>query len=255
VLPFAAIGLAAGPAGCAPPESDAVSRPASRLTVYAASSLTDALRTVADAYRPEGSVELQVSFGASGMLARQIANGAPADIFLSANTSWVDWLAERELCEPGTRQVILRNSLVVVAPRGGGHGITQLAELAELPRVALANTRIAPAGIYARQALENSGLWASLQGKIVEAETARATLSLVERGEADAGIVYATDARASELVEVVLAIPDRLHEPVAFTAVAIRSSHGDAPKRHFMRFLRSGKASTVFKNLGFEVVR
>ena len=224
-----------------------------RLRVLAAASLTVALGDVAAAYERESGVGVDLACGSSGALAQQILNGAPADLFISANVQWMDSVERAGLCAPGTRRDVLSNVLVVVAPRGQAGRFRSLADLAHVGRLAIADSRGAPAGIYAREALARSGLWGTLSGRIVEALHVRAALLQVERGEADAGIVFLTDARSSDAVEVAFEVPRSLHAPIVYPAAVLKESAQPAAALAFLEFLSSTAASSLFEKHGFIV--
>jgi molybdate transport system substrate-binding protein len=224
------------------------------LVVFAAASLTDALREAAREIEASGGPPVKLSFGSSGALARQIAFGAPADVFVSANSAWVEWLVGEGVCRTDSTRVILRNSLVVVVPQDATTAITRLQDLAGLSRIVLANTRSAPAGIYAREALKTVGVWESMRTRIIEADNVRAALVLVARGEADAAIVYATDALACDGVKSVLAVPQSLHGNIEYMLVAIERNDAQASIEAWVSALTSERSRNVFLRCGFEVV-
>lgn len=217
--------------------------------VLAASSLQEALEEVAATWASDGHSAPALSFAATSALARQIERGAPADIFLSADKDWMDRLEERGLLRPLTRGDVLGNELVLVAGTGGGD--RSLAGMAD-ERVAIADPEAVPAGRYAKAALEHLGEWETIQSRIVPAENVRAALALVERGEVALGIVYATDALASDGVEVVRALPET-STPIRYPAAVLAvSEHPDAPD--FLAFLSSTKARRIFAAHGFQII-
>lgn len=217
--------------------------------VLAASSMQEALEDAASAWAAKGHAEPVLSFAASSALARQVEQGAPADIFVSADQEWMDELEGKGLLRPGTRAAVAGNTLAVIAPREGQ--AASLGNLGERDRLALADPEAVPAGRYARAALEHLGLWDGLAGKVVPAENVRAALALVERGEVALGIVYATDAAASDKVTVVERIPRDSHPPVRYPiAILAASSSGDAAGFH--AFLLSAEGQEIFARRGFE---
>lgn len=193
------------------------------LLVFAAASLTDAATAVAHDFEQAGGRQVQLSFGGSSVLARQIVAGAPADIFLSANPSWVDHVISEGRAHRVDRRVFACNRLTVVVPRGRP-APRALADLAGLERVALADPEAVPAGIYARLMLERAGLWSAVRPRVVPALDVRAALALVQAGAVDAAVVYLTDAlRAPELAEARI-VPDNLQPAVSY--VAVITEHG-----------------------------
>lgn len=218
--------------------------------VLAASSLQEALTKAADAWESQGHPAPVLSFAATSALARQAELGAPADLFFSADEEWTDTLAEHGLLRAGTRRDLLGNRLVVV--RAKGDPIAGFAELGDR-RLALADPAAVPAGKYAREALERIGIWPELEGKVVPAENVRAALALVERGEARLGIVYATDALASDEVELVQEIPAETHTPIRYP-VAILSASGHPDAGAFLAFLSSAEAKGIFAEHGFGTI-
>lgn len=224
--------------------------PAPGPVVLAAASVQEALEEVGEAWTAEGHTAPALSFAASSALARQVEQGAPADLFLSADQEWMDRLAAQNLLRVGTRIDLLGNRLVLVGRRGGA--VRALAELGDA-RLALADPAMVPAGKYARAALEHGGQWQAVAGRIAPAENVRAALALVERGEAPLGIVYATDAQASNAVEVLASFPARSHPPIRYPAAILAgSTHADAAG--FLAFLTSDKARAIFAAHGFEAV-
>lgn len=229
------------------------------LTVFAAASLKDALDAAAASYRVRTGQTVQVSYAASSALARQIEQGAPADVFLSADAAWMDWLQQRALVDPASRRDLLGNTLVLVAPASGdarpfalARGAAVLPLLGEHGRLALARTDGVPAGRYARTALEALGLWQALAPRAAESENVRAALLLVARGEAPLGIVYASDARAEPRVRVLATFPETTHPPITYPAARVtRSRHPAAVD--FIAWLESAEAGAVFRDHGFSL--
>jgi len=225
--------------------------------VFAAASLTDALTDVAAAYATSGRAQPVMSFAASSALARQIENGAPADIFISADEQWMDYIAARGLIDPASRISPLGNALMLVAPAQApltleiGVGFPLAAALGD-GRLALADPDSVPAGRYAKAALENLGVWRAVEAKVVRAENVRAALAFVERGEAAAGVVYATDAALTRTVRVVGPFPALSHPPITYPFALV----GEAPRaeaRALFAFLTSEAAKDIYRRLGFVV--
>lgn len=219
--------------------------------VLAASSLQDALTEAGAAWSADGHAAPAFSFAATSALARQVEQGAPADLFLAADEAWMDRVEERGWLRAGSRTEWLGNRLVVVAAKDGT--IRTLAELGE-GHLALADPNAVPAGKYAKAALQNLGVWDAVESRIVPAENVRAALALVERGEAALGVVYATDAAASDSVDVIRELPATSHPPIRYPAAILAASdHPDAAG--FLEFLRSTEAREIFAAHGFEIVR
>lgn len=218
--------------------------------VLAASSLQEALEEAGAAWAAEGHAAPVLSFAATSALARQVEQGAPADLFVSADEEWMDTLADGNLLRPGTRIDLLSNRVVLVAGKGGA--IRTLAALGD-GRLALADPNAVPAGKYARAALESLGEWQGVADNVVPAENVRAALALVERGEAPLGVVYATDALASDKVEVVRELPESSHPPIRYP-VAILAASESPDAAGFLAFLSSAKAKAIFEKHGFGTV-
>jgi molybdate transport system substrate-binding protein len=222
--------------------------------VFAAASTREALEEVALQFQVETGTRVECSLAASSALARQIEQGADADLFLSADERWADYLAERGLV--GQRRDLLTNRLVVVVPRDSRLQLTSLDGLAgdEVQHLALALEPV-PAGRYARAALKKSHVWERVQGRVREGGDVRAALTYVVRGEAEAGIVYATDAAATAEVRVALEVPEGLHEPVRYPLLLLRSAADKPAARAFYDYLGGEKAAAVFRRAGFQFVR
>jgi molybdate transport system substrate-binding protein len=225
-------------------------------TVFAAASLTDAMKDVAALWQQAGHPVPHLSFGASSTLARQIEQGAPANLFASADTKWMDYLAERNLIAPGTRQDLLSNALVLIAPADHPQHVTIgpntdfAALLGSSGRIATGDPAHVPVGLYAKQALTHLGKWDALATRIAATEDVRAALLLVERGEAPLGIVYATDAAVAPKVMVAGVFPPSSHDPVVYPFAVIKS--GDTPEaRALLAFLAGPQARAVFAKRGF----
>ena len=231
------------------------------LTVFAAASLTDALRAQAEAWGARGNPAPRLSFAASSALARQIEQGAPADLFMSADEQWMDYLQERQLIVRNTRSSPLGNSLVLIAPtdRAQPVALTRSTDLAALlgptGRIATGDPAHVPVGRYAQAALEWMGQWGALSPRLARAGDVRSALLLVERGEARLGIVYGTDAAASRAVRVVGAFPAESHPPVSYPFAATRRGADDARARDFLGFLTAAEAEPVWARFGFTVSR
>jgi len=220
--------------------------------VFAAASLKNALDEVASL----APVKPAVSYGPSSGLARQIENGAPAQVFLCADLDWMDYLQQRKLIRDGTRRNIVANKLVLIAP-AGSTVTTRIASqfpLAQLlggGRLATADPAHVPAGKYAKAALQKLGVWESVSERLAPAENVRAALALVARGEAPLGAVYATDAAAEQKVRIVAVFPDGLHAPIVYPAALTSSAPASGPAADFLVLLSSPRARKVFEKHGF----
>ncbi|HVU18515.1 MAG TPA: molybdate ABC transporter substrate-binding protein [Candidatus Didemnitutus sp.] len=236
----------------------AVAASAADLTVFAAASLTDVLQPVANAYHTRNPADtVHFNFAASSTLARQITEGAPADIFFSADEAKMDGLEKGGLILAGTRRRLLGNSLVVVVPADTTRAISAPDDLAgpSIRHLALAETKTVPAGIYARAWLEKSGLWDKIADRIVTTENVRACLAAVESGNADAAIVYQTDARISHRARVAFAITGPRAPDISYPVAVVRNSKQEADARQFADFLAGAEAKALFEHAGFEVFR
>jgi molybdate transport system substrate-binding protein len=219
--------------------------------VLAASSLQEALQEAAAAWAKQGHPAPVLSFAATSALARQIEQGAPADLFISADEEWADTLERQNLLRAGSRRDLVTNRLVLVTGKGGK--ARRLEDLGE-GKLALADPASVPAGKYAKAALEKLGRWSAVERQVVPAENVRAALALVERGEASLGVVYTTDARASAKVEILETFPESSHPPIRYSLGIVPSSkHPDADG--LATFLSSAEAAGIFQRHGFGLVR
>lgn len=214
------------------------------LTVFAAASLTEAMKALAADYADRGGEAVRFNFASSGALARQIDAGAPADLFVSANGKWMDWLEERKLVDKTTRFSLAGNTLAMIAPTGSDLSFDgQISG-----RLAVGDFSSVPAGMYAKQALEHMGWLDALKPKLVMGSNVRTVLMYVERGEVDAGIVYASDAMASDNVKIVGTFPAESHSPIVYPVAACS---GKASAREFLAYLKTDEAKTILENHGF----
>ena len=239
--------------------SPAPARSAERapLTVFAAASLKESLDEAAAAYQHATGTPVRVSYAASSALARQIEQGAPAQVFASADLEWMDYLQKRNRIDAGSRRNLLGNRLVLVAPQAGAGKVDlsrpgAIAATLGKGRLAIAQTASVPAGKYGRAALESLGQWNGLPARLAETESVRAALMLVARGEAPLGIVYASDAKAEPRVRVVATFPDDSHPPIVYPVAAVRDAPASA--RDFVRWLSSPPARAIFERRGFDVL-
>ena len=226
------------------------------ITVFAAASMKNALDDIDAAYTAKTGVKVTVSYAASSALAKQIEQGAPADVFVSADLDWMDALQKQKLIDPASRRNLLGNTLVLVAPKESKvqvalkPGLDLAALLGADGRLALALTNSVPAGKYAKQSLVKLGAWDGVKSRTAEAENVRAALLLVARGEAPLGIVYGSDALAEPKVKVVGTFPDTSHAPIVYPIARIAASrHANA--RAFVQWLQTKDARAIFLRHGF----
>jgi molybdate transport system substrate-binding protein len=229
------------------------SRAADAPIVFAAASLRESMDAVAAAYEAKGGKKVRVSYGASSALARQIEAGAPAELFISADIDWVDYVETRKLTQ-GPRANLLTNDLVLIAPAASplklqiAPGFALAAALGE-GRLAVADPASVPAGKYARASLEALGVWSQVSAKLAPAENVRAALALVARAETPLGIVYRTDALAEPRVRVVDALPKGTHPAIVYPLIALRGASAEA--REFAAFAASPEARAIWARHGF----
>lgn len=227
-------------------------------TVFAAASLKNALDGVAAAWKADTGKEATISYAASSALAKQIEQGAPADVFVSADVPWMDYLAERDLVKKDTIVRLLGNRLVLVAPSGSDAQVdlvpgVDLSTLLGDGRLAMGQVDSVPAGKYGKEALTSLGIWDKVSDHLAQADNVRAALALVASGEAPLGIVYETDANADKAVRVVGTFPEDSHAPIVYPAAVTAEAKGpDAAA--FLEFLRGDTAAKLFANQGFTVL-
>lgn len=227
------------------------------ITVFAAASMKESLDGASAEWTKQSGQKVVVSYAASSDLARQIEQGAPADVFVSSDEKWMDYLQDRKLIDPATRSDLLGNQLVLIAPAESKQRTLALdanAILRELGdgRLAMAETTAVPAGRYGKQALIKLGLWDAVSGKLAQADNVRAAMLFVSQGEAPLGIVYATDAKAEPKVRVVAIFPDGSHDPILYPVA--RTSRSDPTlARGFLMFLRGPAARAIFSRAGFRI--
>lgn len=230
------------------------------LTVFAAASLKESMDEAAAAYGKAHGHEVRVSYAASSALARQIEQGAPADVFMSADLDWIDTLQGKNLIDDATRRELLGNTLVLVAPKDSAAKPLQLTRGTDLRpllgddgRLALALTASVPAGKYAKAAFTSLGMWDALQPRVAEAENVRAALLLVARGEALLGVVYGSDAKAESRVRVLATFPADSHPPIVYPVARVKAStHPQAAA--FVQWLQAPEAGAIFRKHGFTVL-
>jgi molybdate transport system substrate-binding protein len=227
-------------------------RPA-ELNVFAAASLADALKEIAPQYAAATGVTLRLNLGASGLLARQIQEGAPADVFLSADELRLEQLDHAGLLMAGTRTNLLRNALVLVVANPEGAAIHAIADLTKptVRRVAIGEPATVPAGTYAKAWIGKLGMWSALAKKIVPLENVRAVLAAVESGNADAGFVYKTDALTSQRVRIAIEVPVDEGPKIVYPAAIVNDTKSAEAARQFLAYLRGAEAQAVFAHYGF----
>jgi molybdate transport system substrate-binding protein len=228
---------------------------AADVTVFAAASLKEAMDAQARQFEANTGSKVIVSYGGSNSLAKQIEAGAPADIFVSADLDWMDYVAQRHLLVPDTRVNLLRNTLVLIAPASSTARLTigpnfGLAAALGQDKLAMANPDSVPAGKYGKAALEKLGVWPAVEKQVARAENVRAALALVSRGEAPFGIVYATDALSDKGVRIVDTFPADSYPPIVYPAALLATSKSDAAKP-LLDFLRSAAARSTWEKFGF----
>lgn len=223
--------------------------------VFAAASTRQVVEDVAAAWTASRGERLGTVFASSGALARQIEQGAPANVFISANGAWIDYLVSKNEADPASRLALFGNRLALVAPLDSRpdkpDGAAMLARLGPRGRLAIADPRHAPAGIYARQALTSIGVWKSIASRAVLTRDVRSALALVERGEALLGIVYRTDANASGGARILSVFDDGRHDPIVYHAARVSRQNRSVPR--LMNFLSSPPAREIYRRHGFVV--
>jgi molybdate transport system substrate-binding protein len=228
------------------------------VVVFAAASLTNALDQAARLFERQGGVHARTSYAASSVLAKQIETGAPADIFISADLDWMDYLEQRHLIRSSTRENLLGNRLVLIAPADSKEKVEikpgmDLAGLLGGGRLAMADPDTIPAGKYGKAALEKLGIWDSVKAAVAPADNVRAALAYVSRRETPFGIVYATDAAADSRVRVVAVFPEDTHPPIVYPAAITAASTNPGAAR-LLAFLGSPAARPIFDKQGFTVL-
>jgi molybdate transport system substrate-binding protein len=252
-LTLAALLLVSGVIGALTPASAQ-----ENVTVFAAASLKNALDEINAAWKADTGKQATISYAGSPALARQIEQGAPADIFISADLDWMAYLSERNLTRKATEMRLLGNRIVLVAPAGDAAAVDiapgfDLATVLGDGRLAMANVDAVPAGKYGKEALERLGAWAGVEGKVAQAENVRAALALVATGEAPLGIVYRTDAAAEPKVKIVGTFPEYSHTPIVYPAAELADAKS-ADTSAFLAFLQTDHARSLFEKQGFAVL-
>ena len=235
-----------------------LARAGGTVTVFAAASLQESLTAAGTAWTATSGTPVRFSFGASPAIARQIDQGAPADVFLSADEEWMDWLQGKGGIVAATRRRLLSNQLVLIAPAGSKTTLRiapgmPLAKALGAGRLAVADTTAVPAGKYAKASLTRLGVWDQVADRLLPGENVRAALAYVSRGEARLGIVYVTDAKAEPRVRVVGVFPAASHRPIVYPGAVTTASRNPGAAA-FLGFLQSPRASAIFRRYGFSVL-
>ncbi|MFI5031795.1 MAG: molybdate ABC transporter substrate-binding protein [Reyranellales bacterium] len=227
------------------------------LVIFAAASLKNALDEVAAGWKDSGKPAPKISYAASSALAKQLEQGAPADLFISADLDWMDYVEKKDLIRKDTRVNLLGNKIVLIAPRDSKITVDvkgfDLSKALAGGKLAMANVDSVPAGKYGKAALEKLGAWDGVKGSIAQAENVRAALLLVARGEANLGIVYSTDAAAEPNVKIVGTFPASSHPPIIYPAALTKDTKSPDAKA-FLDLLKSTRARPAFEKQGFEVL-
>lgn len=239
---------------------------AQNITVYAAASLSESVTEIASAYNQTHESKITTVFAASSTLARQIARGAPADIYISANQKWLDYLIEHNRVSQTDKVNILQNSLVIAAPSQSTSPPfildknTDLTALLGSGRLATGNTDHVPVGIYAKQALTSLGLWSTVKGKLALSSNTRAALAFIERNAVPAGLIYQTDALASKKVKILAAVPLESHQEILYPMALVNRSISSNGATHHpevlaaFQFFQSDTAMNIFQQYGFKPI-
>jgi molybdate transport system substrate-binding protein len=224
------------------------------LRVSAASSLADVLKELDAGFEKASGAKVELNLGASSALARQIEEGAPADVFFSADLAKMDGLEKKGLIDTATRESRLSNSLVVIEPADSKLTIASAKDLAGVNRIALGDPKAVPAGVYAKAWLEKQGVWSSVESKVVATENVRAALAAVESGNVDAGVVYKTDAALSKKVKVAYEVPAADAPPIIYPMAVLKEAKDAAMAKRYLEFLDSKEATAAFEKFGFIVL-
>jgi len=229
---------------------------AEEIIVSAAASLTDVLKEISAGYQSKSKNTVRFNFGPSSGLARQIEEGAPADIFFSADLPQMEALQKKNLIEPGTQKNLLSNQLVIIVPADSKLAISSPKDLlkAEVKKIALAEPSSVPVGVYSSKYLTDEGLWEQVKPKIVPVQDVRATLASVESGNVEAGFVYKTDAAISNKVKIAYEVPIEKGPKITYPVAIVKESKKKDAARDFMNFMLSPASKALFKKFGFVVI-
>lgn len=235
--------------------NSAFAQTSQQITVFAPSSLTNALQEIGTRYTQRYGTQVRFSFASSSVIARQIENGAPTDIFISADTEWMDYLQTKGLLQNQTRSNLLRGRLALIAPNESHinlrirHRMSFANALGSNGRLAIGDPDTVPAGKYAKSALQYYNAWDGVSGRIARGENVRAALAFVARGEAPVGIVYETDAKIETRVKIIGIFPEASHPPILYPIAITKTANSNS--RNFYNYLKSSDARTIFRNYGF----
>ncbi len=228
------------------------------VTVFAASSLTNAMQTLAQEYQAKTGTVVRLSLASSSTLARQIAQGAPADIYISADNRWMNYVEEKGAMDTASRKSLLTNALVLVAPKSANENTLNvepnwpLKRVLDGTRLAIGNPAYVPAGIYAQQSFEKLGVWSTASTVLAPTNNVRSALMLVENGESQLGVVYKTDALIAKRVKIVAQLPNGSHDPIEYPIAMVKGRNTSAVS-HFYQYLQSAAADKIFVQYGFGV--
>ena len=227
------------------------------LVIFGAMSLTDALTEISQRFGAAQNVKVYCNFAGSSTLQRQIEKGAPADVFISASPKQIDALQQKGFLYEGSRQAILNNRLVLIAPLDSSLSMTDVGMLSQdsIRRIAIGEPNSVPAGIYGREALTHFGIWDAVHPKLIPSTDVRSTLAHVESGEVDVGVVYGTDAEISKKVEIIYDFPDSSHTPIVYPAAVLRNTDRKALAQAFLAYLQTAEVAAIFEKYGFSVVK
>lgn len=226
------------------------------LTVSAAASMQDAMKEVAEAYQKEHlNTKITYNFASSGTLTQQIKQGAPVDVFVSANERFMDELDKKNLLLPETRSDLLQNDIVLIVPKDNIRNISNFQQLtnSNIKRFSIGEPKSVPVGQYAKEVLSNLKIYEQVKPKTVFAKDVRQVLSYVELGNVDAGIVYATDAKVSDRIKVVATVSDNTHKPIIYPVAAIKRTQNPEAAKEYIQFLLSNSAKDIFEKYGFKI--
>lgn len=224
------------------------------LMISAAVSLTDTLEEIKELYEEENEVELTFNLGGSGSLAQQIQQGAPVDVFISANQNWMDTLEEEELIFPETRIDLTGNSIVLIADPSTSLTYESVDEISadDVEQIAIGNPESVPAGKYTEEILHNLEMWDKLKDKLVLAKDVRQVLTYVETGNVDIGFVYESDALISDNIKILAKVDQALHEPIVYPAAVLENTENEQAARQFIQFMETDTAQEILKKYGFD---
>ena len=227
------------------------------LFIFGAMSLTDALTEVSQRFGATRNVKVYCNFAGSSTLQRQIEKGAPADVFISASPKQIDALQREGLIYEDSRQAILNNRLVLIAPVDSSLSMVDVGTLSQdsIRRIAIGEPNSVPAGIYGREALTHLGIWDAVQPKLIPSTDVRSTLAYVESGEVDVGVVYQTDAAISRKVRIIYQFPDSSHSSIVYPAAVLRHTGHKILAQAFLEYLQTAEVAIIFEEYGFSVVK